>query len=106
MPSDKKNSIYLTNTGFFEIKTNKIFSHIFEVFIQSKAEERKKEKNAQELSKKELILLKLLEENKNKICSLWSNGRNFSRCVIEVDPSASKKTRYFPLAASNPCRTT
>lgn len=63
-----KNANYLINTGFFEQKTNKIFSPIFEFFVKSKIEERKKEKSASELSKKELLLLNFLEKNKNEIC--------------------------------------
>ncbi len=63
-----KNADYLINTGFFEQKTNKIFNPIFEHFVKSKSEERKKEKNASELSKKELLLLNFLEANKNEIC--------------------------------------
>lgn len=63
-----KNASYLMHTGFFNLESYKIFSPIFEYFIQSKSEERKKEKNSSELSKKELLLLSFLEENKNNIC--------------------------------------
>ena len=63
-----KNASYLINTGFFEQKTNIIFSPIFEYFVKSKIEEKKKEKSAHELSKKELLLLSFLESNKNNIC--------------------------------------
>lgn len=63
-----KNANYLISTGFFDDKNYKIFSPIFEFFVKTKLEERKKEKNSTELSKKELKLLKFLEENKNEIC--------------------------------------
>jgi len=63
-----KNADYLINTGFFEEKSYKIFSPIFAYFVKSKSEEKKKEKSALELSKKELLLLSFLEENKNEIC--------------------------------------
>lgn len=63
-----KNAQYLINTGFFEQKSGKIFSPIFEFFVNSKLEERKKEKSTTELSKKELLLLSLLEKNKDIIC--------------------------------------
>lgn len=63
-----KRAAYLINTGFIESKTNKIFSLIFEEFVKSKDQERKKEKNATELSKKEHLLLTYLEKNKNQIC--------------------------------------
>jgi DNA-binding winged helix-turn-helix (wHTH) protein len=63
-----KNATYLINTGFFEEKTNKIFSPIFEHYSKFKLEEKKKDKNSSELSKKEHMLLSFLEENKNEIC--------------------------------------
>ncbi|MBI2621092.1 MAG: winged helix-turn-helix domain-containing protein [Candidatus Levybacteria bacterium] len=68
--SDKefKQAEYLINTGFFDSKTLKIFSPIFNHFIKTKAEEKKKEKGGGEFSKKENLLLTFLEENKNEIC--------------------------------------
>lgn len=63
-----KKATYLVNTGFINLKSNQIFSLIFETFVKSKDEERKKEKNATELSKKEHLLLTFLEKNKNEIC--------------------------------------
>ncbi len=66
--SEVKEGEYLINTGFFDLKTLKIFSPIFDLFIKSKAEEKRKEKNNTDFSKKENLLLKFLEENKNEIC--------------------------------------
>ncbi len=66
--SEIKEGEYLVNTGFFDLKTLKIFSPIFDLFIKSKAEEKRKEKNNTDFSKKENLLLKFLEENKNEIC--------------------------------------
>ncbi len=63
-----KEGEYLINTGFFDLETLKIFSPIFDSFIKSKAEEKRKEKNNSDFSKKENLLLKFLEENKNEIC--------------------------------------
>lgn len=63
-----KNASYLINTGFFDAKSKKIFSPIFTYFIETKSEERKKEKTGSELSKKELLLLNFLEANKDNIC--------------------------------------
>lgn len=63
-----KSAGYLINTGFFDQKTYNIFSPIFEFFVKSKLEEKRKEKNAQELSKKELLLLSFLEANLDNIC--------------------------------------
>ncbi|MBP9716540.1 MAG: helix-turn-helix domain-containing protein [Candidatus Levybacteria bacterium] len=66
--SEIKEGEYLINTGFFDLKTFKIFNPIFDLFIKSKAEEKRKEKNNTDFSKKENLLLKFLEENKNEIC--------------------------------------
>ncbi len=66
--SEIKEGEYLINTGFFDLKTLKIFSPIFDLFIKSKALEKRKEKNNTDFSKKENLLLKFLEENKNEIC--------------------------------------
>lgn len=63
-----KEGEYLINTGFFDLETLKIFSPIFDSFVKSKAEEKRKEKNNSDFSKKENLLLKFLEENKNEIC--------------------------------------
>lgn len=63
-----KNAQYLINTGFFEINSMQIFNRIFEFFVKTKDEERKRERNTTELSKKEHLLLTFLEANKNKIC--------------------------------------
>lgn len=65
---DIKQSEYLINTGFFDQKTLKIFSPIFDYFVKSKAEEKKKENKTSDFSKKENSLLIFLEENKNQIC--------------------------------------
>ncbi len=63
-----KNASYLINTGFFDIEENKIFNPIFEYFVKIKYEEKKKDRSATELSKKEHLLLKFLENNKNEVC--------------------------------------
>jgi hypothetical protein len=63
-----KNAQYLINTGFFDPENYKVFSPIFEYFVETKLEEKKKEKIAVELSKKELLLLNFLEKNVNEIC--------------------------------------
>lgn len=62
-----KREEYLINTGFFD-SDFKIFSPIFDFFIKSKAEEKKKENKTSDFSKKENSLLIFLEENKNQIC--------------------------------------
>ncbi len=67
-PRDKKESEYLLKTGFFDAETLKIFSPLFEYFVHVKETERKKESALVELSKKEFLLLKILEENLNEIC--------------------------------------
>ncbi len=73
--SEIKEGEYLINTGFLlpagrqvDLKTLKIFSPIFDLYIKSKALEKIKEKNNNDFSKKENLLLKFLEENKNEIC--------------------------------------
>lgn len=66
--SELKESEYLINTGFFDIKSFEIFNPIFGYFVKSKFEERKKAKSISDFSKKENALLKYLEENKNEIC--------------------------------------
>lgn len=63
-----KQGEYLINTGFFDQKTLKIFSPIFDYFVKTKEEEKKKEKNSSDFSKKENLLLTYLEANKNQIC--------------------------------------
>lgn len=65
---EMKQSEYLINTGFFDSKTLKVFSPIFAYFMRTKEEEKKKEKNASDFSKKENLLLTFLEQNKNEIC--------------------------------------
>lgn len=64
---EKKDADYLIKTGVFDEKS-KIFSPLFEDFIKSKESEKKRENQATELSKKEFLLLKFLEENLNEIC--------------------------------------
>jgi DNA-binding winged helix-turn-helix (wHTH) protein len=63
-----KKADYLINTGFFTLDNFEIFNPIFDHFIRTKADERKRVKMATEFSKKENLLLKFLEENKNEIC--------------------------------------
>lgn len=63
-----KEGEYLVNTGFFNLETLKIFSPIFDFFVKSKAEEKKKENKTSDFSKKENFLLLYLEKNKNQIC--------------------------------------
>lgn len=65
---DCKDGSYLINTGFINTKNLKLFNPIFEYFVKIKDDEKKKEKNATELSKKEHLLLSFLEKNKNRIC--------------------------------------
>lgn len=62
-----KNAEYLTSSGFTDEKMTKIFNPIFEYFIQQKEEERKKESSS-DFSKKENLLLKYLEDNKDSVC--------------------------------------
>ncbi len=66
--SEIKDGQYLISTGFFDLDSLEIFNKIFEYFVKTKDEERKKEKNVTELSKKEHLLLSFLEKNKNEIC--------------------------------------
>jgi hypothetical protein len=64
---EKKEANYLIKTGFFDERL-KIFSPLFEDFMRSKELEFKREKQSIELSKKEFLLLKFLEDNLNEIC--------------------------------------
>lgn len=63
-----KDATYLINTGFFDLDNHQIFNPIFSHFIKTKNDEKKKEKSATELSKKEHLLLTFLEKNKDEIC--------------------------------------
>ncbi len=62
-----KQGEYLINAGFFDPKSFKIFSPIFDFFIKSKSKELKEKTNS-DFSKKENLLLTFLETNKNQIC--------------------------------------
>ena len=62
-----KQGEYLVNTGFFDPKSLKIFSPIFDFFVKSKSKELKEKTNS-DFSKKENDLLIFLESNKNQIC--------------------------------------
>lgn len=64
---EKKDADYLIKTGIFD-ERSKIFSPLFEDFIKSREAEKKREREVVELSKKEFLLLKFLEENLNEIC--------------------------------------
>lgn len=64
---EKKDAAYLIKTGVFD-EHSRIFSPLFEDFIKSKEVEKKREREFVELSKKEFLLLKFLEENLNEIC--------------------------------------
>lgn len=66
---DRKKGIYLWDSGFlrdFEGKA-RVFNLLFEYYIKEREKEEQKE-NITEFSKKELMLFKLLEKNKNEIC--------------------------------------
>lgn len=76
-----KNAYYLLNCGFFNEKTKKIFSPIFEYFIGIKEKERHSGTST-ELSNKEFLLLNFLEKNENLICereqiveNVWSQEK-------------------------------
>ena len=62
-----KQAEYLIKTGFFDSKTNEIFSPIFKYFIKIKQDEKEKE-GTSDFSKKENMLLTFLEKNKDSIC--------------------------------------
>lgn len=92
IPSEIKDNSYLINTGFFDSSNLSIFSPIFEQFVKIKDDEKRKEKNATELSKKEHLLLKFLEKNKNKICereeiieSVWPEAESFGVTDWAID---------------------
>lgn len=63
-----KENDYLINAGFIDPKSLKIFNPIFDFFVKTKSHDKKKLKTASEFSKKENLLLKYLETNKNEIC--------------------------------------
>ncbi len=63
-----KDADYLINTGFFNQKTLKIFSPVFDYYIKTKEEEKKRENTSLDFSKKENALLLFLEKNVNQIC--------------------------------------
>ncbi len=90
--SEIKNAKYLINTGFFNLETFEIFSPIFESYVGAKSEEKKKEKNATELSKKEHALLSYLEINKDKVCereeiieNVWPEAESFGVTDWAID---------------------
>jgi len=62
-----KHAYYLLNCGFFNEKSKKIFSPIFEYFIGVKEKERRTNTSL-ELSNKEFLLLTFLQKNENLIC--------------------------------------
>lgn len=65
---EKEEALYLEKTGFYNEKGYQIFSPIFANFIKIKELEKKRESALIELSKKELMLLKHLEEHLNEVC--------------------------------------
>ncbi len=66
--NELKENDYLINAGFIDPKSLKIFNPIFDFFVKTKSHDKKKLKTASEFSKKENLLLKYLETNKNEIC--------------------------------------
>jgi DNA-binding winged helix-turn-helix (wHTH) protein len=66
--NELKENDYLINAGFLDPKSLKIFNPIFDFFVRTKSHDKKKSKTASEFSKKENLLLKYLETNKNEIC--------------------------------------
>ncbi len=83
---------YLVNTGFFDPKTLEIFSPIFDYFVKTKGDERKKEKSSSDFSKKENLLLTFLESNKNQICereqiieSVWPEAESLGVTDWAID---------------------
>lgn len=63
-----KDANYLINTGFFDESNFKIFSPIFDFYLQTRLEEKRKESASSDFSKKENALLIFLEANKDQIC--------------------------------------
>lgn len=59
---------YLINTGFFDESSFKIFSPIFDFYLKTRLEEKRKESASSDFSKKENALLIFLETNKDQIC--------------------------------------
>ncbi len=87
-----KQADYLIKTGFFDPKTLKIFSPIFDYFVKTKEDERKKEKSSSDFSKKENLLLTFLESNKNQICereqiieSVWPEAESLGVTDWAID---------------------
>lgn len=92
-----KKADYLINTGFFDPKTFNIFSPIFNYFVKTKEEEKKKEKNLSDFSKKENLLLTFLEQNKNQICerekiieAVWPETENLGVTDWAIDRLAAR----------------
>ncbi len=64
-PEEKEKAIYLWNTGI--LSERGVFSRLFEKYLQNKGEI-SKDSTKHELSKKEHLLLKILEENRGALC--------------------------------------
>lgn len=86
-----KDAEYLILSGFTDEKMTKIFNPVFEYFIKQKNEERKKG-NSSDFSKKEHLLLKFLEENKNEVCereqiieAVWPETENLGVTDWAID---------------------
>jgi DNA-binding winged helix-turn-helix (wHTH) protein len=66
-PSEKKSTQYLWDTGMITVK-NEIFSPLFAYFLEEKNKESNGAGNKIEYTKKEYLLLNLLEQNRDQVC--------------------------------------
>ena len=85
---DKERAAYLWNTGIIGEKG--IFSPLFQKYLEQK--ENVKEGNKKELSKKENLLLKILEENRGALCEreeiieyVWPEAESYGVSDWAVD---------------------
>ncbi|MBI2420517.1 MAG: helix-turn-helix domain-containing protein [Candidatus Levybacteria bacterium] len=65
---DEEVGEYFIKTGFFDLKRKKIFSPLFEEYLKTKHQEKRKDEKIVDLSRKELLLLNFLEQNKDQVC--------------------------------------
>lgn len=87
---DKEKGIYLWNTGI--ITDDHIFSELFEKYAELKGEIKKDTGSKKDLSKKEHLLLKLLEENRGALCEreniiehVWPEAESYGVSDWAVD---------------------
>lgn len=103
-------SEYLENTGMISLvgKYYQLFSPLFEFYLLEKQEEKQKENQKMELSKKEHLLMQFLEENKDEICEreliierVWPEAESLGVSDWAVDRLVARvrqklKTQNYP----------